>query len=169
MAGPGQCTGESQWQDLNPINQVVEVGPGVDVGYPLRSARSDNKRSASPRESVGAKTTRPEGPLEFVPVEISSTIRIPSQTIELSSQFTRSLFVCYWIVDRPAIILVTKLRKTSIQLWMKKRDMNSWPWRMDQNCKPRDTSLFDCGAVIIIVRWSPGYFPKYISIPWLKQ
>ena len=35
LTGPSQCTGEYLWQALNPKDQVVKVGPGVDVGYPL--------------------------------------------------------------------------------------------------------------------------------------
>ena len=32
---PSPNIGESLWQALNPLDQVVKVGPGVDVGYPL--------------------------------------------------------------------------------------------------------------------------------------
>ena len=35
LTEPSQTTGESLLQVLNPEDQVVEVRPGVDVGYPL--------------------------------------------------------------------------------------------------------------------------------------
>ena len=78
IAGPIGCTGESQRQASNPIYEVVEVGPGADVGYPLRSAESINKRATSPRHLTGVMTTRPKGLMEVVLVEISSTVRIRS-------------------------------------------------------------------------------------------
>ena len=38
LTKPSQSTGESLWQALGPKDQVVKVGPEVDVGYPLQSA-----------------------------------------------------------------------------------------------------------------------------------
>ena len=86
IVGHSQCTCESQRQALKPVNQVVEVETGVDVGYPLRSVVLVNKQPASPRYSAGRTTTRPQGLVESVPAEISSSIRAPSQTIELSNR-----------------------------------------------------------------------------------
>ena len=59
------------------------MGLGVDVGYPLRSVMLVNKQPKFQRESAKGTTTRTQGLVEAVFVEISSTIRIPSQTIEL--------------------------------------------------------------------------------------
>ena len=63
------------------------MGLGVDVGYLLQSNELVTKPLLSPKESGRGttRTIRPNGLVEFVPTEISSTIRIPSQTIELSS------------------------------------------------------------------------------------
>ena len=59
------------------------MGLGVDVGYPLWSVVFVNKQPASPTDLARETTTRSQGLVEFVPTEISSTIRIPFQTIEL--------------------------------------------------------------------------------------
>ena len=37
LTEPNQNIGESLWQALDPEDQVVKVGPEVDVGYPLQS------------------------------------------------------------------------------------------------------------------------------------
>ena len=37
LTEPSQNTGESLWQALDPEDQVVKVGPEVDMGYPLQS------------------------------------------------------------------------------------------------------------------------------------
>ena len=45
-----------------------------------------NKQPKSPRDSARGTITRPQGLVEFVLAEISSTIRIASPTIELSGR-----------------------------------------------------------------------------------
>ena len=114
IVGPSCRPSKSQQQASSPTNQVVEVGPGVDVGFPLSSTRSVNERLASPRDSDGGTTTSPKRLVETVRAEISSTIRISSQIIELSGHLHKSLFVYYWIVGRQTIILATILHMTSI-------------------------------------------------------
>ena len=101
------------------------MGPGVNAGYPLRGVGSVNERPISPRHSVGRTTTSLERPVESIHTDICSTIRIPSQTIELLVVSIKSLSVYYWIVDRRAIILVTSLHKKSISWLNQKRVMNS--------------------------------------------
>ena len=80
---PSQTTGESYtlWQALNPKEQVEKVGPGVDVGYPLQSATSEQQQVATLGDSAEGTTIRPIGPVEATPAEVSSTERIPSQTL----------------------------------------------------------------------------------------
>ena len=65
------------------------MGPGVDVGYPLQSATSAQQQVATLGDSTEGTTIRPSGPVEATPVEVSSTERIPSQTIELSGMIHR--------------------------------------------------------------------------------
>ena len=55
IAGPSQCIGESQWQASNLVDQLVEVGLGMDVGYPLQSAQLFNNQLASPKDLAGRK------------------------------------------------------------------------------------------------------------------
>ena len=86
---PSQTTGESLRQALNPKEQVGKVGPGVDVGYPLQSATSAQQQVATLGDSTEGTTIRPSGPVEATPAEVSSTERIPSQTIELSGMIHR--------------------------------------------------------------------------------
>ena len=81
LTEPSQCTSESLWQALNPKDQVVKVGPGVDVGYPLQNKKCDIMQSVSLGDSAEGPITRPKGPVEVTPVEVSSTERIPSQLL----------------------------------------------------------------------------------------
>ena len=60
--------------------------PGVDVGHSFRGTVIVNKQPRSPKESDGGTTIRPNGPVESESAKISSTVRIPSQTIELSGR-----------------------------------------------------------------------------------
>ena len=86
---PSQTTGESMRQALNPKEQVGKVEPEVDVGYPLQSATSAQQQVVTLGDSTEGTTIRPIGPVEATPAEVSSTERIPSQTIELSSMIHR--------------------------------------------------------------------------------
>ena len=89
LTEPSQNTGESLRQALDPKDQVVKVGPEVDVGYPLQSAAYVQRQAVTLGDSTEWTTIRPIGPVESMPVEVSSTERIPSQTIELSSMIHR--------------------------------------------------------------------------------
>ena len=84
-----QNTGESLWQALDPEDQVVKVGLEVDVGYPLQSAAYAQQQAVTLGDSTEGTTLRPIGLVEAISVEVSSTKRIPSQTIELSSMVHR--------------------------------------------------------------------------------
>ena len=75
---PSQNTGESLWQPLNLENEVVKVGLGVDVGYPLQNTKRDVSQGVSLEDSAEGTITRPIGPVEATPTEVSSTKRIPS-------------------------------------------------------------------------------------------
>ena len=83
LTEPRQNTDESLWQALDPEDQVVKVGPEVDVGYPLQSAAYAQQQVVTLGDSAEGTIIRPIGPVEATPVEVSSTERIPSQTIEL--------------------------------------------------------------------------------------
>ena len=85
---PSPSTGESLRQALNPDHQVVKVGPEVDVGFPLQSTAA-SKQAVSLGDSTEGTITRPIGPVEAIPTEISSTERISSHTIELSGRIHR--------------------------------------------------------------------------------
>ena len=63
----------------------------MEVGYPLRSTGRAINQLVSQGDLAEGTATRPIGPVEFIPTKISSTVRIPSQTIELSG----------WICNRP--------------------------------------------------------------------
>ena len=65
------------------------MGPEVDVGYPLQSAAYAQPQAVPLWDSAEGTITRPIGPVEATPVEVSSTERIPSQTIELSGMIHR--------------------------------------------------------------------------------
>ena len=89
LTEPSQNTGESLRQALDPEDQVVKVGPEVDVGYPLQSAAYAQQQAVTLGDSTEGTTIRPIGPVEATPVEVSSTERIPSQTIELLGMIHR--------------------------------------------------------------------------------
>ena len=89
LTEPSQNTGESLWQALNPEGAGGKVGPEVDVGYPLQSATSAQQQVVTLGDLTEGTTIRPIGPVEATPVEVSSTERIPSQTIELSGMIHR--------------------------------------------------------------------------------
>ena len=89
LTEPSQRTGESLWKALNPENQVVKVGPEVDVGYPLQSAAYAQHQAVTLGDSAEGTIIRPIGPVEATPTEVSSTERISSQTIELSGMIHR--------------------------------------------------------------------------------
>ena len=78
LTEPNHSTGESLRQALNPGDQVVKVGPGLDVGYPLQNTKSVIAQSVSLGDSPEGTITRPSGPMEATPVEVSSIERIPS-------------------------------------------------------------------------------------------
>ena len=84
LTEPNQSTGESLRQALDPKDQVVKVGPEVDVGYALQSAAYATQQAVTLGNSAEGTIIRPIGPVEATPAEVSSTERIPSQTIELS-------------------------------------------------------------------------------------
>ena len=89
LTEPSQNTGESLRQALDPKDQVVKVGPEVDVGYPLQSAAYAQQQAVTLGDSAEGTIIRPIGPVEATPTEVSSTERIPSQTIELSGMIHR--------------------------------------------------------------------------------
>ena len=89
LTEPSQNTGESLWQALNLEDQVVKVGPEVDVGYPLQSAAYAQQQAVTQGDSTEGTTIRPIGSVEATPAEVSSTERIPSQAIELSGMIHR--------------------------------------------------------------------------------
>ena len=62
------------------------MGPGVDAGYPLRSVVLVNKQLVSPTDLAKGRLQGPQGLVESVPAEISSIVRISSQTIECSGR-----------------------------------------------------------------------------------
>ena len=84
LTEPSQNTGESLRQALNPANQVVKVGPEVDVGYPLQSAIYAQQQAVTLGDSTEGTTIRPIGLVEVARAKVNSIERIPSQTIELS-------------------------------------------------------------------------------------
>ena len=84
LTEPIQNIGESLRQALDPKDQVVKVGLEVDVGYPLQSAAYVPPQAITLGDSAEGTIIRPIGPVEAIPVEVSSTERIPSQIIELS-------------------------------------------------------------------------------------
>ena len=61
------------------------MGPEVDVGYPLQSAIYAPQQAGTLGDSAEGTIIRPIGPVEATPVEVSSTERIPSKTIEFLS------------------------------------------------------------------------------------
>ena len=65
------------------------MGPEVDVGYPLQSAAYAQQQAVTLGDSAEGTIITPIGPVEATPVEVSSTKRIPSQTIELSDMIHR--------------------------------------------------------------------------------
>ena len=67
----------------------MKVGREVDVGYPLQSATFAQQQAVTLGDSIEGTTIRPIGPVEATPVEVSSTERIPSQTLELSGMIHR--------------------------------------------------------------------------------
>ena len=89
LTEPNQNTGESLWQALDPKDQLVKVGPEVDVGYPLQSAAYAPQQAVTLGDSTEGTIIKPIGPVEATPAEVSSTERIPSQTIELSGMIHR--------------------------------------------------------------------------------
>ena len=89
LTEPNQNTGESLRQALDLEDQVVKVGPEVDVGYPLWSTTYAQQRAVPLGYSTEGATIRPIGPVEATSAEVSSTERIPSQTIELSGMIHR--------------------------------------------------------------------------------
>ena len=89
LTEPSQNTGESLRQALDPEDQVVKVGPEVDVDYPLQSTTYAQQQAITLGDSAKGTIIRPIGPVEATPAEVSSTERIPSQTIELSSMTHR--------------------------------------------------------------------------------
>ena len=58
------------------------MGPGVGVGYPLQTIVLEKQRTMYLGDSAEGTITRSNGPMEATPVEVSSTERMPSQTIE---------------------------------------------------------------------------------------
>ena len=56
---------------------------------PLQSATSAQQQVVTLGDSTEGTTIRPIGPVEATPVEVSTTERIPSQTIELSGRIHR--------------------------------------------------------------------------------
>ena len=89
LTEPSQNTGESLRQALDPEDQVMKVGLKVDVGYPLQSAAYAPQQAVTLGDSAEGTLIRPIGLVEATPVEVSSTERIPSQTIELSGMIHR--------------------------------------------------------------------------------
>ena len=81
IAKPNQCTSELQCQASHPTNQVIEAGPGVECVTHSRALGLLLNNQHLKGFGRGM-TTRPEGSMEFVPTEISFSVRIPSQTIE---------------------------------------------------------------------------------------
>ena len=78
LTEPRQHIGESLWQPLEPKDQVVKVGPGVDVGCPLQSTIYAQQQAVTLGDSTEGTIIRPLGPMEAKPAEVSSTERIPS-------------------------------------------------------------------------------------------
>ena len=62
ITGPSSSTGGSLRQASDPKQQVVEVRPGVDVGYPLRSTGHVISQLVSLGDAAKGTTTRPVGP-----------------------------------------------------------------------------------------------------------
>ena len=65
------------------------MGPEEDVGFPLQSTAS-TKQVVTLGNSAEGTNTRPIGPVEAAPTEVSSTERISSHTIELSGRIHRT-------------------------------------------------------------------------------
>ena len=65
------------------------MGPEVGVSYPLQSVAYAQQQVVTLGDSKEGTTIRPIGPIEATPVEVSSTKRIPSQTIALSGMIHR--------------------------------------------------------------------------------
>ena len=61
----------------------------MDVGNPLQDTKRNVPQVVSLGDSAEVTITRPNGPMEARPVEVSSTKRIPSQTIQLSGMIQR--------------------------------------------------------------------------------
>ena len=89
LTEPNQSTDESLRQALDPEDQVVKVGLGVDLSYPFQSAAYAQQQAVTLGDSAERTTLRPIGPVEATPVEVSSTKRIPSHMIELSGMIHR--------------------------------------------------------------------------------
>ena len=69
LTEPSQRTGESLRQALNPENQVVKVGPEVDVGCPLQSTAQ--QQAVTLGDSAEGTITRPIGPVEATPRKLA--------------------------------------------------------------------------------------------------
>ena len=89
LTEPSQNTIESLWQALDLEDQVVKVGPEVDVGYALQSTVYAPQQVVTLGDSAEGTIIRPIGLVEATPAEVSSTERIPSQTIELPGMIHR--------------------------------------------------------------------------------
>ena len=61
----------------------------MDVGYLLQNPKRDISQIVYLEISTKGTITRPIGPVEATPAEVSSTKRIPSQTIELLGMIHR--------------------------------------------------------------------------------
>ena len=114
LTEPSQNTGESLWQALDPEDQVVKVGPEVDVGYPLQTTAYAQQQAVTLGDSTEGTIIRPIGPVEATPAEVSSTERIPSQTIELSNMIHKRSIRVLLDSGSTEIILVTMWHTHSI-------------------------------------------------------
>ena len=170
---PSSSTGESLRQALNPNPEVVKVGPEVDVGFPLQTTAGTTQAVAL-RDSTEGTITRPIGPVEANPAEISSTERISSQTIELSGRIHRrpirvlldSGSTGNYISDKIAqdFNLIINAEEGSEQLTL--ADGSKVQARGYVSFRLR------CGQFIsqVIARVFPNMHQQLIlGIPWLKQ
>ena len=75
---------------------MAEVGPEVDVAYPLQRTRNAKRQPVTLEDPAEGTNTRLVGPVDATPMEISSTKIISSQAFELSG----------WICKRPIRVLL---------------------------------------------------------------
>ena len=163
ITGPNQHNGACLRQASNQVDYLVQVGPGVDVGYPLRSNGNAQSQLVTPRDLAKGTTTRPNGPEKIAPVEIISTVIIPSPKIELLGWIRRRHIRVLWDSESTGNYISDHVAHSFNIIIAVEEGNDQLTLANGERCKRKGTSPFNCDVVNIKVMLLPKHSLTFMN------